>query len=612
MRKLAMTISNANRNIRLIKMLMTILIISLASKAFSQDKNGLYILDMVHHNPGEALTQSVFNDPTVLAKQGYTGQVMNDFTFAHAAITFKKLNPNIFPEGSKELEWVMKAAERVKKNIKAAHAAGIKVYYFTDIIVLPKKLVELYHDEICDSQGRISFERPRTLEIHKIMLDELFETFPDLDGLVIRTGETYTNNVPYHTGNNPITNKEESHIKLINLLREEVCVKRNKTIFYRTWSFGGMHESPDYYLKVVNSIDPHPQLIFSIKHTKGDYLRTFGFNPTLTLGKHPQIVEVQCQREYEGKGSYPNYVMNGVINGFEEYETNTPQKGYKSLNDIKNSPNFKGVWSWSRGGGWVGPYISNEFWCKLNAYVIAHWAANTAQTEEEVFNHFMDENGISGASRKSFRELCLLSAKAVIRGHYSNELPFNSGSVTWMRDEFLGGIDPTPESKLYSSGGMLFRLFDKYYKEGLLQKAVAEKYEAVNIWQTIEALSRKIVIRDKADQTYVRVSSQYGLLLHKIIAEGWNIMALGFEGDKTGSYDKAKIKTSIKNYDNYWKQYDDLKKKNPSCATLYKPYAFVFKSPEYHLTNGMGASVDKYRKLVNREMSDEKSLPVKK
>ncbi|HSC55351.1 MAG TPA: hypothetical protein VLC98_17085 [Phnomibacter sp.] len=578
----------------------------------TQPKKDGFILDMVHHNPGEPLTQSMFNDPNELAKQGYTGQVMNDFTFAHAAITFKKLSPEIFPEGSKEWQWVMNAAERVKKNIKAAHAAGIKVYYFTDIIVLPKKLVEMYRSEICDSMGRISFERPRTLEIHRMMLEELFETFPDLDGLVIRTGETYTNNVPYHTGNNPITNGPQSHIKLIQLLRDEVCVKRNKTIFYRTWSFGGMHESPDYYLKVVNNIEPHSQLIFSIKHTKGDYLRTFGFNPTLTLGNHQQVVEVQCQREYEGKGAYPNYVMNGVINGFEEYETVAPQKGNKSLNDIKNSPNFQGVWSWSRGGGWVGPYISNEFWCKLNAFVIGHWAANTAQTEEEVFNKFMDANGIKGSSKKRFRELCLLSAKAVLRGHYSSELSFDGGSVTWMRDEFLGGIDSVWESKAYTSEGMLYRVFANYYKKGQLQKAVAEKYDAVAIWQKIAALSKKVSMRNKADQEYVQVSSQYGLLLHQIIAEGWDIMALGLEGDRTGAYDAAAIQTSIKNYDGFWKQYEALKQEHPSCATLYKPYAFVYTGPDYHLTKGMGASVDKYRKLVSNADANSKSAAAKK
>lgn len=156
----------------------------------------------------------------------------------------------------------MQAAEQVRRNIKKAHAAGIKICYFTDIIVLPKKLVEIYHDEICDKQGRISFERPKTIEIHKLMFQELFETFPDLDGLVIRTGETYLNNVPYHTGNGPITNGIASHIKLINLLRSEVCVKYHKMVFYRTWSFGGMHDDPQYYLNVVNNIIPHPILYF--------------------------------------------------------------------------------------------------------------------------------------------------------------------------------------------------------------------------------------------------------------------------------------------------------------------------------------------------------------
>ena len=42
------------------------------------------------------------------------------------------------------------------------------------------------------------------------------------------------------------------------------------------------------------------------------------FNPTLGIGRHRQIVEVQCQREYEGKGAYPNYVVKGVVEGFEE------------------------------------------------------------------------------------------------------------------------------------------------------------------------------------------------------------------------------------------------------------------------------------------------------
>lgn len=75
------------------------------------------------------------------------------------------------------------------------------------------------------------------------MLQEIFKRFPKLDGLVIRVGETYLQNTPYHTGNGPIPRNEKSwehnsayktdggekiHSNLINLLREEVCIRQNK------------------------------------------------------------------------------------------------------------------------------------------------------------------------------------------------------------------------------------------------------------------------------------------------------------------------------------------------------------------------------------------------
>ena len=573
-------------------------LILLGNKSFAQQSQ--FILDMVHNNPGEPLTKSDYNNPAYLLNHGYNGQVVNDFTFVHTAVTFDVLNKDIFPKGSPERQWVMAAASKVRNNISKAHAAGIKVYYFTDIIVLPKKLVSIYHDDICDANGKISFERPRTIELHRIMLKEVFDSFPGLDGLVVRTGETYLNNVPYHTGNGPITDGVNSHVKLINLLRDEVCVKRNKMLFYRTWSFGGMHDDIKYYLDVTNKIEPHSNLVFSIKHTKGDYQRNYDFNPTLGLGIHPQIVEVQCQREYEGKGAYPNYVMDGVINGFEEFKTNTLQKGSAGLNDIKNKPTFKGVWSWSRGGGWVGPYITNEFWCRLNAFVISNWAGNTNQSEETVFNKFMDANGIKGSSRKAFRQLCILSAKAVLRGHASASLYFEKDWAFWMRDEFLSGIGDKPFVKTNTSEGLLKKAFTYYETRGQLKAAIDEKFEAVAFWKDIVTLSNNIKLNNKEDEEYIRVSAQYGLLLHQIIAEGWNIMALGFVGDKTQKYDRPLLVTAINNYDTYWIAYNKLFKNNPSCATLYKPYAFTYQAPIYHQDYGMKASIDKYRSIINK------------
>ena len=49
-----------------------------------------------------------------------------------------------------------------------------------------------------------------------------------------------------------------------------------------------------------------------------DFWRYSAPNPCLGIGRHAQIVEVECQREYEGKGAHPNYIAQGVIDGFAE------------------------------------------------------------------------------------------------------------------------------------------------------------------------------------------------------------------------------------------------------------------------------------------------------
>lgn len=58
----------------------------------------------------------------------------------------------------------------------------------------------------------------------------------------------------------------------------------------------------------------------------------------------------------------PNYVMSGVIEGFPE------MSHPMGLKDIVKKPQLKGLWTWTRGGGWWGPYIhGNEQWVDLHA-----------------------------------------------------------------------------------------------------------------------------------------------------------------------------------------------------------------------------------------------------
>ena len=235
-----------------------------------------------------------------------------------------------------------------------------------------------------------------TRQLLKVLVQETFERFPGCDGWIVRTGETYTYDTPYHVGNTPNAGKKaEVWVDFIKFLRDEVCAGQGKDLFFRGWD--NWPSNADYYEQMTDQIEPHSQLYFSIKHSAGDFTRPAQWNPQLGVGKHAQIVEVELQREYEGKASCttapphalvfdpldrstaffgaaslstwmlaeltdPNYVMSGVINGFPEMSHPI------GLKDIVGKPQLRGLWTWTRGGGWWGPYIhGNEQWVDLHA-----------------------------------------------------------------------------------------------------------------------------------------------------------------------------------------------------------------------------------------------------
>jgi hypothetical protein len=420
-----------------------------------------------------------------------------------------------------------------------------------------------------------------TQKILRAQIAELFERCPALDGLVVRTGEIYLQDSPFHAASananesktqssTAILHGPQSHITLLKILRDEVCVKRGRMVFYRTWDFGNnFHVNPEYYLKVTGAIEPHPNLVFSIKHQAGDFLRMTPFNPTLGIGKHRQIVEVQCQREAYGKGAHPYYVGDGVINGWEEYATMMKPGEPKGLRDMVNNTNFAGVWTWSRGGGWEGPYVTNELWCALNAYVVAKYAENPNRTESEIFNEFATQQlGLKGDDVARFRELNLLSAAAVLRGQCSLLKPVDPW---WARDDFIAA----PDLSLFAT-------------TNLVAAALAEKAEAVGMWKQIESLARQIHFADPQTQDFVETSCAYGRIKYSLFEQAWTVLLYGAMGDKSKYYDCEKISSAIATYDQLWKEWRTLKETHLFCATLSQDVAFQNKP-------GIGAAVNRYR-----------------
>jgi len=541
-----------------------------------------FLLDMTHHNPGEDYPASEFVNPQFLASWGYNGQVIGSIGGLQ---TFDKLAPGLLPEGCVERNWALQHADELRRRVQAAHAAGLKCFAGTDMILLPKKLIARFKDEICDKRGGIDIERPKTKEIFCELLRETFERVPELDGIVVRTGEVYLQDFPYHAasgnfsdkkrqGGSAILHGEQSHIELLKIFRDEVCVKLNKIVIYRTWSFGpqNFHESPRYYLKVTDAIAPHTNLIFSVKHQQGDFHQLTVFNPTLMIGKHRQIIEVQCQREAYGKGAHPYYIGDGVINGWEEYAWLMKPGQPQGLRDVITNNLCAGVWTWSRGGGWEGPYIKSELWCALNAYVIAKFAENPARSEADIFNEYAREKlKLSDADVKKFRELNLLSEKAVLRG----QLTTLGAKINewWARDHFFDEPD-----------------LSDFIKQGLVEKALAEKAESVAMWKRIDKLAQEIHFADTNTQEFVEVSAAYGRIKYEIIQQAWTILFAGKLGDKTGHYDREKIRAAIVRYDQLWQEWQVLAKAHPVCATIYLDVGFDHKP-------GLGAAINRYRRI---------------
>ena len=345
------------------------------------------ILDMVHHIPGGVRYETKFENPDVLRDEGYNGKVYFLFDSPTLSINWSAVDPDIFPARSPGRLWVDAKATNFDRALAQCNAAGLRTYAQADLILFPKRLVEKYKMEK-------TFGNPsdaQTARFLRLMVAQVFDRFPTLDGLVVRIGETYLQDAPYHTGAiQKKTNAVTTVIPLVQLLRDEICVKRSKQLVFRTWlSFDT--DLPNY-LAVDAAIEPHTNLFFAVKHCEGDFHRGNTFSRVIGMGRHRQIIEVQCAREYEGKGAYPNYIAHGVIEGFEEHLLSTKQTQFNSIGTFaRQSPLFAGIWTWSRGGGWDGPYIKNELWCELNAYVMAQWARDPRQSEESVFSRFAQD-----------------------------------------------------------------------------------------------------------------------------------------------------------------------------------------------------------------------------
>ena len=552
------------------KLVLILLSVNLLVKAQSLD----FVMDFVSNNPGEKPFETKYNNPEYLRSQGFNAMVT--YWHVNCAITYDSFDKDVVRQGTKEREWIEGKAKKIRQKLTQATQQKIEVFPFTDFLVFPQSIWEKYGKQIAsDSKshalgGKKASHKPNMQSklLQKLVVaqvDEIFRNFPELGGLTLRFGETYLHDTPYHRGGSPIRNGYdgiEDHVMLISILRKEICEKRNKKLIYRTWDFNYFHVNPDFYLRVTDQIEPHENLMFSIKYQQGDFHRMTPFNPCIGKGKHRQIIESQSRLEAYGKAAHPYYTAPGVINGWPETkyqiesqnrmtETLNPKEHPRGLRDILKNGLLAGVMTWSHGGGWKGPFIKHEIWTDLNTYVVSQWAQDIGKSEEDLFYEFASKLGLSGYQADLFRTLNILTIEGVRKGQLNS---FTNNKVWWTRDQYFSAS---------ANKGIIKEVIEK----DLTSKVLAEKREATFIWHQIEALSRQFEVNDKATQEAIEVSCTYGRIKYELIEQMWIMMIYHQLSDDKEQ--KSILRNALSKYDKLWVEWNDLYKSSPYCATIY-------------------------------------------
>lgn len=214
----------------------------------------------------------------------------------------------------------------------------------------------------------------------------ILDDFPQLDGIVMRIGESDGNDVrdPIRTRLH-LRNPRETN-RLLKLLLPEF-EKRQRTLILRTWTVGA-HRIGDLIwhrgtlMETLKGIDS-PAFIVSMKHGESDFFRYLPLNRAFFRIPHRKIIEFQARREYEGAGEYPSFI------GWD------CERFHRELATAKN---MAGISVWCQTGGWHRfrrlaflEEADRDIWIRLNA-AVAIRIFQHGESVESALDHLLESD----------------------------------------------------------------------------------------------------------------------------------------------------------------------------------------------------------------------------
>lgn len=332
-------------------------------------------------NPGEPQARTRYRDPRVLAELGYNGRVL----YATTALSGVE---SADAAGDGEIRrWVEQQFERAQQAIDESRQAGLEVYITYDVLSLPRADVERVEANLC-CKGRPTSLCPASdaaLERSAKALRALLARWPQLAGVVLRFGDNDGARLPYLIGNDVYQphcprcsqlGRVDRVARVLNRFHGLVVGELGKRLIARAWNVrpNGMHDSPDVCRRLRDQLPgaDNPgddRFVLSFKFTETDFWRYQKWNPaSQAFGERPILYELQCQREFEGKGGIPNWQAPLWRDGYPESQPGKDEDRAAGLAEAAQRVNLAGLWAWVRGGGWGGPFVKNETWIDANVY----------------------------------------------------------------------------------------------------------------------------------------------------------------------------------------------------------------------------------------------------
>ncbi len=445
---------------------------------------GVLKLATILDNPGEPLAETRYRDPAALRGLGYNALAL------YETVGLSGLESPDAVANPEMRRWVAQQEELIRARIAQARSGGLDVYLVYDVLTLARDTVSR-HVGAYACKGRPTMLCPASepaLNHSAVALEALMDRLGgrEIAGVVLRFGDNDALRLPYLLGNDiyvphcarcAALGRADRIAAVLERFHALVVTRLNKRLVARAWNVrpDGMHDSVELCRRVARRLpgeEADDRLVLSFKFSHTDFWRYQRWNPaSLEFGRRPIMYELECQREYEGKGGIVNWQVPLWRDGPPEAPPEAGHVQAHGLYEAAQRVNLRGLWAWVRGGGWGGPFVKNEAWIDANVFAVPLLADNPGASPSDLGTRWIRER--LGASEpavvEAVQQILEHSPSVVLKGFYI--APYARGrarpwhpNADWIQDDLI-------------DAQAAWRIVQQM-PESLLDDAVREKQEA--------------------------------------------------------------------------------------------------------------------------------------